>query len=275
LRMYLFEATRDCCHGHGFAPAGFHLLVLELSYRRHGSWLGSIPTRTKHLATASVAIWLAITGTVPSFASSWKVDPARSRIGFSGTQTGQAFKGQFTNYQATIEFDPANLGAGHALIVLNLAGAKTGDIQRDEALPGEDWFDVGHFPKANFEVNKFTSKGANAYEAHGTLSIRKFSRDVVLPFTLEIKDGIAHAKGHLDLMRNLFGIGQNGWATDEYVSRGNRRRPGCDAGHVSQVTYCATRSAVTCNREPVQALLWCVAISWGRRAARRRSVCSR
>jgi hypothetical protein len=38
-----------------------------------------------------------------------------------------------------------------------------------------------------------------------------------LPFTLEFKDGVAHAKGHVDLMRNLFGVGQNAWATDEYV----------------------------------------------------------
>jgi polyisoprenoid-binding protein YceI len=171
----------------------------------------------KYLAAASVAIWLVVTGTAPSSASSWKVDPGRSRIGFSGTQTGEAFKGRFTNYQATIDFDPANPDAGHALIVLDLAGAKTGDSQRDEALPGEDWFDVGHSPKANFEVKKFTPKGANAYEAHGTLSIRNISRELVLPFTLEIKDGVAHAKGHVDLMRNLFGVGQNAWATDEYI----------------------------------------------------------
>jgi polyisoprenoid-binding protein YceI len=171
----------------------------------------------KYLTAASVATWLVVTGASPSSASSWKVDPARSRISFSGTQTGEAFNGQFANYQATIEFDPANPDAGHALIVIDMAGAKTGDSQRDEALPAEDWFDVEHFSNAQFEVKKFTSKGANAYEADGTLSIRNISRDVILPFTLEIKDGVAHAKGHVDLMRNLFGVGQNAWATDEYV----------------------------------------------------------
>ena len=156
-------------------------------------------------------------GLVPSSASSWKVEIARSRIGFSATQTGETFKGQFTNYKATIEFDPTNPCAGRALIVIDPSGAKTGDSQRDEALPTEDWFDVAHFSNAQFEVKKFTSKGANAYEANGTLSIRNISRDVVLPFTLEIKDGVAHAKGHFDLMRNLFGVGQNAWAADEYV----------------------------------------------------------
>jgi polyisoprenoid-binding protein YceI len=172
---------------------------------------------TKYLAAASVAIGLVVAGVTSSSASSWKVDPARSLIGFSGTQTGEDFKGQFTSYQATIDFDPANPEAGHALILINLAGAKTGDGQRDESLPGEDWFDVGHFPQAKFEVKKFTAKGANAYEADGTLSIRNVSREVILPFTLEVKDGVAHARGYVDLMRNLFGVGQNAWATDEYV----------------------------------------------------------
>jgi polyisoprenoid-binding protein YceI len=173
---------------------------------------------TNHSAAAVVAAGLLIAGAAPSSASSWKVDPARSHIGFSGTQTGSAFTGRFTSYEATIDFDPANPDAGHALIVIDLAGVKTGDSQRDEALPGEDWFNIGQFPKARFEVKKFTSKGANAYEAAGTLSIRNVSRDVVLPFTLDVKDGVAHAKGHVDLMRNVFGVGQNAWATDEYVS---------------------------------------------------------
>jgi polyisoprenoid-binding protein YceI len=172
---------------------------------------------TKHLAAALIATALAAAGIAPASASPWKVDPARSHIGFSGTQTGEAFKGQFTKYEATIDFDPAHPDAGHAVILIDLASARTGDAQRDEAMPGDDWFDVGHFPKAKFEVKKFTSKGANAYEADGTLSIRNISHDVVLPFTFEIKDGVAHAKGHVGLMRNLFGVGQNAWASDEYV----------------------------------------------------------
>src|SRR6187402_3556665 len=153
----------------------------------------------------------------PSSAATWKVDPAKSSIGFSGTQTGEPFKGRFKNFQATIDFDPANVGAGHATIDIDVASAATGDGQRDEALPGEDWFDIQRFPKARFEATHFTAKGGNAYEAAGTLSLRGVSRDVVLPFTLEIAGGVAHAKGHLDLMRNLFGVGQNAWSSDAYV----------------------------------------------------------
>lgn len=151
-------------------------------------------------------------------ATTWKVDPARSHIGFSGVQTGEPFQGRFESFQATIDFDPAKPDDGRALIVIDLATAKTGDSQRDEALPGEDWFNISRFPTARFEVKHFVAKGGNAYEALGTLSVRNISRDVVLPFTLDVTDGVAHAKGHVDLMRNVFGVGQNAWSTDAYVS---------------------------------------------------------
>ncbi|MBB5046450.1 polyisoprenoid-binding protein YceI [Rhodopseudomonas rhenobacensis] len=151
-------------------------------------------------------------------ASSWKVDPARSQIGFSGTQTGERFQGKFGRYQATIDFDPAAPEGGHAVIAIELGSATTGDKQRDQALPGEDWFDVSRFPTATFEAKRFVAKGGNAYEAQGTLSLRGVSRDLVLPFTLDTKDGVAHAKGHVDLLRNAYGVGQNAWSSDAYVA---------------------------------------------------------
>ena len=172
----------------------------------------TVDTTLRTLATAAV-----IAIAAPAAATKWKVDPARSRIGFSGTQTGEMFQGQFGVVLATIDFDPANPEAGRALIDIDLATAKTGDSQRDEALPGEDWFDIARFPKARFEAKRFTSKGANAYEVTGTLCLRGVCRDLVLPFKLEIKEGTAHVTGHLDVMRTAFGVGQHEWSSDEYV----------------------------------------------------------
>lgn len=169
---------------------------------------------TTRVLFASVACLLTASA---ANAATWKVDTAKSLIGFSGTQTGQAFQGSFSNYTATIDFDPAAPEQGHALIVIDLASATSGDPQRDQALPGEDWFDVAQFPKATFEGQHFVAKGGDAYEVTGTLSLRNVSREITMPFTLDIKDGIAHATGHVDLLRNVFGVGQNAWATDAYV----------------------------------------------------------
>jgi polyisoprenoid-binding protein YceI len=151
-------------------------------------------------------------------AANWKLDPGKSKLGFSGTQTGMKFQGAFTRYNAVIEFDPDHLETFHIAVSVDLASATTSDKQRDAALLGKDWFDAAQFPTARFETNAIHRKGADAYEAAGTLFLRGVSKPLVLPFTLEMNWTSAHAKGHAELIRSAFGIGQGAWATDQWVA---------------------------------------------------------
>jgi polyisoprenoid-binding protein YceI len=163
--------------------------------------------------------------TTPAFATAsaadavpWKLDPGKSRLTFSGTQTGAPFHGTFTRYDATIDFDPDHLEASHIAVTVDLASATTGNTQRDTALPDKDWFNVVQFPQATFESNAIRSKGGNAYEAVGSITLRGVTKPMTLPFTLEINGASAHAKGHAELMRNTFGVGQGPWATGQWVA---------------------------------------------------------
>ncbi|MXV44361.1 polyisoprenoid-binding protein [Saccharibacter sp. 17.LH.SD] len=171
------------------------------------------------LKKASVmALALGSLAATPVFASDWTVDPAHSKIGFSGVQTGNPFSGHFGKFDGTISFDPAHPEAGHAKINIDIASAATGDAQRDGAMPGSDWFNASKFPQATFEAKSFKAKGGNAYEAVGTLTIKGVSQAETLPFTLDITNNTAHAKGHLDLVRSAFGVGQGPWATGQWVA---------------------------------------------------------
>jgi polyisoprenoid-binding protein YceI len=151
-------------------------------------------------------------------AANWKLDPGKSRLGFSGTRTGTKFQGTFTRYNAAIEFDPDYLETSHIAVSIDIASATTNDKQRDTALPGKDWFDVAQFPTAKFETSAIHRKGADAYEAVGTLTLRGVTKPLTLPFTLEMNKTSAHAKGHVELIRSAFGIGQGPWATDQWVA---------------------------------------------------------
>lgn len=170
------------------------------------------------IRTLSLAVPLVALMVSQASAATWTVDPAKSKIGFSGTQTEQPFSGQFKSFSATINFDPAKPETGHATITIDTGSATTGDPQRDEALPGADWFDAKSFPKAVFEAKSFTHKGGNDYEAVGTLTIRDVSKPLVLPFTLTTTGNTAHAVGHMPLVRTTFGVGQGAWATADYVA---------------------------------------------------------
>lgn len=150
--------------------------------------------------------------------ASWKLDPAKSRLGFSGAQTGTKFAGNFTRYGANIVFDPDHLDASHITVTVDLASAATGDTQRDTALPGKDWFNIAQFPQAKFDATAIRKEGANAYEAVGNLTLRGVTKPLTLPFTLQIDGTTAHAAGHVNLVRTVFGIGQGPWATGQWVA---------------------------------------------------------
>jgi len=147
----------------------------------------------------------------------WVVDKDASKLSFTATQTGSAFEGEFETFSADIVFDPADLANASISIAVDTASAETGDRQRDTALPGSDWFKAKEFPSATFVSNEVVETGEGAYEARGKLTIRDVTRDLVLPFTLAIDGGKAHAEGGVTLARTDYGVGQGEFSTDEWV----------------------------------------------------------
>ena len=161
---------------------------------------------------------LVLLTTHPARAADWVVDPAHSHLGFSGVQVGAPFQGEFRKYDAKISFDPEHPESAHVVVRIDMASAHTGDTQRDEALPQAEWFDITKFPTATFEATGFRSKGGQAWETLGRLSVRGVGRDVELPFTLALNGDTAHATGHVQLVRTAFGVGQGPWSSGDWVA---------------------------------------------------------
>lgn len=177
------------------------------------------------LAAATLMAWSANAVAAPTAAAQsptvagkpWTVDAKASSLAFTATQTGKPFKGQFQKFAPVIVFDPSNLAGSSIAVAVDIASARTGDGQRDSALPSPDWFDAKKFPQAKFVSNKITSKGQGAYEAIGTLTIRDVTLPLTVPFSLTITGDKALAKGRVTLQRQKFGIGRGEFATDEWV----------------------------------------------------------
>jgi polyisoprenoid-binding protein YceI len=171
---------------------------------------------TRGAAIAALALLPLAAGAAD--APAWTVDAAKSTLGFSGSQTGTPFSGTFQKFSADIALDPQHPETAKIRASVDLASASTGDAQKDAALPGSDWFDAASFPQATFETTAVKQTGPGAYEATGTLTLRGVSRPVTLPFTLTVDGDTAHAKGHADLVRTEFGVGQGAWSSDQYVA---------------------------------------------------------
>ncbi len=147
----------------------------------------------------------------------WKVDKAQSRIRFKSSFGGVGFEGGFNQWDARINFDPKNLAASKAVVTIELASANSGNRDRDESLPGRDWFNVASFPRAIFTTTSFRDLGGGRYQALGYLSMKGMTRPVVLPFSLRITNGSASMNGSFALMRNQWSVGQGQFAASDSV----------------------------------------------------------
>lgn len=155
----------------------------------------------------------------PAVAKEWTVDYAHSQVGFTGTQSGAAFKGWFPQFTAQIDFDPAKPETGKISATINIVGVTAGSADRDSYLPQADWFDIAKFPQAQFTSTAIAKTGDNAYRADGTLTIKGIAKPVSVPFTLKPEGDHWRAQGTVELTRTDFHIGEGDWSNEDYVRR--------------------------------------------------------
>ncbi|MEO1293538.1 MAG: YceI family protein, partial [Pseudomonadota bacterium] len=138
----------------------------------------------------------------------WSVVEDESRLGFSGTQMGAGFDGEFTAFKALIEFDPERLDASEVVVVIDLASATTGDPVNDGTLVGGDWLAVSDHPKGTFTATEFVAGEApGSYTAKGALTLRGIEKPFELPFALQIEGERARMQAEVVINRLDFGIG--------------------------------------------------------------------
>lgn len=168
-------------------------------------------------AILALALCLAATTAFAAPAPSWTVDKATSSVRFSSTFNGDAFSGTFRRWDAVIRFDPKALATSSVTATIETASAATGDKDRDQALPTDDFLNAAKFPRATFTAASFKDLGGGKYQAIGTLTLRGITKPLTLPFTLAITGPTARMKASLALNRLAFGVGQNEWKGVEAI----------------------------------------------------------
>ena len=158
----------------------------------------------------------ALTVAVETVSGSWAVRADESSVAFTGKQTGDEFTGEFKDFTADIIFDPEDIESASVRAVIDMSSFDAGDKDRNDALPGKEWFSVKKFPEAVFISDDF-AKSETGYVASGELTIRDVSLPVALPFNLTIEDKVATMNGELVIDRSDFGVGQGAWAKGEWV----------------------------------------------------------
>lgn len=175
----------------------------------------SIKLTSPAAVTAALVAMLAVPAAAPAFAADYVQAPG-STLAFATKYDGETFTGNFPGFSTTLSFDPAKLDGAKLDVSIPLAGAKTGNADRDSTLQGEDFFNVAKFAQARYTASKFRSLGGNQYAADGTLDLRGIKKPVTLTFTWTpgAKPVLA---GKATVKRLDFGVGGGDWADTDTI----------------------------------------------------------
>jgi polyisoprenoid-binding protein YceI len=175
----------------------------------------SIKLTSPAAVTAALIAMLAAPAAAPAFAADYVQAPGSTLV-FATKYDGETFTGNFPGFSTTLSFDPAKLDEAKLDVSIPLAGAKTGNADRDSTLQGEDFFNIEKFAQARYTASKFRSLGGNQYAADGTLDLRGVKKPVTLTFTWTpgAKPVLA---GKATVKRLDFGVGGGDWADTDTI----------------------------------------------------------
>ena len=118
--------------------------------------------------------------------SKWTVDTAHSNVEFSIKHMMFAkVRGNFHDYEATIEADENDLTSANINFVIDVASIDTRNSDRDGHLRSADLFDVEKFPKMTFKSTSIVKKGEGVYDIIGDLTIRDVTKSVTFASQFE------------------------------------------------------------------------------------------
>lgn len=112
--------------------------------------------------------------------STWKSDPARSKIEFTVHRLAMAeVHGRIGEVNAAIAYDAVNVARSNVTATIGVGTIATGETGRDDEIRGADFFDVQHFPKATFKSTA-VSRNRDGLWVRGNLTLHGITRQVIL-----------------------------------------------------------------------------------------------
>lgn len=171
----------------------------------------------KQSATARLALLCALALPGACLATDYVVQPGPSTLGFTGTFQGGEFHGSFARWNASIRYDPTKLATSKFDVSVDMTSASTGDSDRDQALPGADFFNAMAYPSARFVTTGFRRITNQHVIAEGNLTLRGVSKPVSLDitFTPQAQGATLDATGTLN--RLDYGVGGGEYADTSVI----------------------------------------------------------
>jgi len=112
-------------------------------------------------------------------AATWNIDTTHSNLEFKVRHFFSQVSGTLTDWQGTLEFDPADPTATEIDVTIQATSIDTKNEKRDNHLRSEDFFWVEKNPELSFRSTSI-EKAENGYKVHGFLNMRGVEKPVIL-----------------------------------------------------------------------------------------------
>ena len=153
------------------------------------------------------------------FASTWKADTAKAKVGFSVKGPFGTVHGNFTGLKSTIKFDEHDLAGSSVEASIDAKTVTTGIGLRNKHVRDEDqYLNADKYPEISFHSKKI-AKTADGFTAEGELTLKGVSKPMSIPFTFSPNGGNAGVfKGQFSFKRADFNIGKPGGSVGDVVT---------------------------------------------------------
>ncbi len=165
----------------------------------------------KKLTVFASAILLA----AASFAQTWSLDKAHTKVGFTITHlTVSETSGDFKKYDVKLTAKDETFVDASIDATIDVNSISTDQTDRDNHLKSPDFFEAAKYPNITFKSASFKNVGGKKFKVEGNLTIKGVTKPAVLDVTLlgvidnsMMKKRDAGFKFSTTLKRSDFGIG--------------------------------------------------------------------
>lgn len=113
--------------------------------------------------------------------TTWKIDPAHSRVGFTTKHLGIAdVSGYFSDFTVDVAYSQPDFSDLSVNVKVEVASIHTGIEMRDDHLKSTDFFDVEKYPQMHFVNNKVEKINDTHAKLYGDLTLRGETKPIVL-----------------------------------------------------------------------------------------------
>jgi len=120
-----------------------------------------------------------IVSCVTSFAQTWNLDKAHSKLGFSITHMKISdVDGAFTNFDVKVTSSKADFTDAQIEMTADVNSVNTDNEGRDKHIKGADYFDAAKYPTMTFKSTGIKKGKGNNYTVTGNLTLHGITKPV-------------------------------------------------------------------------------------------------